>query len=163
MQGHAAQKGLYRFLPRIICHLFTGCRQTSVLWDNVCLREAGKYISEAFRYIITPSSPSSSSCAAEEGNLMGEGHPAWGRGDGSCRGLFPSRQWTRAGVPPRNRKAAVLRDFVTDCLDPKMCDARYSHGTTDATQSRRECGKGVVVLSASQDGCPKNVHCHMGG
>lgn len=57
MQGHAAQKGISRFLLRSICHLFTSCRQTLVLWDNICLREAEKYISEAFRDIITPSSP----------------------------------------------------------------------------------------------------------
>lgn len=59
-----------------------------------------------------------------------------GGGDGCHRGTFPSRQWTRAEVP-HQQAAAVLRDFVTGCLDPKMCNAKYSH--TDATQSQ-SCG-----------------------
>lgn len=52
----------------------------------------------------------------------------------------------------------MLRVFVTGCLDPKVRDASYSH--MDATQSWRECTKGVLVLSAMQGGCSKGVSKH---
>lgn len=68
-----------------------------------------------------------------------------GGGDG-CH----SRQWTRAEVP-HQQAAAVLRDFVTGCLDPKMCDAKYSH--MDATQSQ-SCGTKCNARWMSQR-CPK--------
>lgn len=61
-----------------------------------------------------------------------------------------TEEWSRGP-----RRAAVLKDFVIGCLDPKICDAKYSH--MDATQFGRDCSKGVAVLSTTQDECPKGV------
>lgn len=62
------------------------------------------------------------------------------------------------GVERGLTRATVLKDFVSGCLDPKICNAKYSH--MDATQFGRECSKGVVVLSTTQNGCPKGVSKH---
>jgi len=122
VQGRAVQREFSRFLPRTICHLFTGCRQASVLWDSARLRDVEKCSSEAFRDTITPTSPVQQLLCFRGGKPHGRRAPSLGKREmGAAE--EPSQQAAEQSRGRTQEQAGYSAEGFCSCLDPKTCDA----------------------------------------